>query len=127
MESVIDTQEKIFFSDSNVTVTKSRFVANGKTYAMRNISSVANFEKKKSRSIQILLIVIGIGLCFGDDTKLYGVGVALMGALALYFTKDEYSVRITTNAGEADGFISKDKAYIQNIVNGVNDAIIHRG
>jgi hypothetical protein len=125
---ITQVQEKVFYQDTNVTVTQSRFIANGKTYAMSNISSVAIFKKVKSRLFQILLIIVGLAVCFtSNDAKILGFVIAAIGCLALYFTKDEYSVRITSNAGEADGFISKDQQYIQKIVTAVNDAIIHRG
>ena len=51
MESY-NQSEKIFYQDKNVTVTQSRFVVDGKTYAMRNISSVTNFKIKKSILLQ---------------------------------------------------------------------------
>ena len=120
-------QEKVFYQDSNVTITQSRFISGGKTYAMSNISSVALFKKTKSRAFQILLIVIGVGMLFGSDNKVLGVVIAAVGGLALYLTKDEYSVRITSNAGEADGLVSTNQQYVQQVVNAVNDAIIHRG
>ncbi|WP_192822784.1 hypothetical protein [Rufibacter sp. LB8] len=47
METTIaQQQEAIFFQD--VTVTQSRFISGGQTFAMRNISSAANFHIKKS-------------------------------------------------------------------------------
>jgi len=119
-------QEKIFYQDNNVIVTQSRFISGGKTYAMSNISSVALFKKTKSRLFQILLIIVGVVLLFGDN-KGYGIALAAIGGIALYLTKDDYIVRITSNAGEADGLISKDQKYIQKVVNAVNSAIIHRG
>ena len=53
--------------------------------------------------------------------------LACIGGLWYYSIKDEYSVRISSNSGEANGFRSKDKDYIQKIVNALNDAMIHRG
>ena len=53
-------QEKTFYEDDEVLVTQSRFVANGKTFAMRNISSVANLEIEKSRLFAYICIVIGV-------------------------------------------------------------------
>lgn len=50
-----------------------------------------------------------------------------LGILLFISVKNEYTVRISTNAGEADSTISKDKEYIQKIVNALNDAMIHRG
>ncbi len=48
----------------------------------------------------------------------------MLGLVWFLLLKDKYSVRINSNSGEVDGYISKDKELIQNIVNAVNNAII---
>jgi hypothetical protein len=123
----INQPEKTFYQDQHVTVTQSRFIARGKTYAMRNISSVSIFKIEKSKTMPIIVAVIGILLLFGDDTKTFGGILAVIGIIWTLTLKDTYSVRISTNAGEANSLVSKDQTYIQKIVNALNDAIIHRG
>ncbi len=118
--------DKTFFQDDNATVTQSRFVTGSKTFAMRNVSSVTLFEIKADRTIQWILIIVGVILLF-TSYYLAGIAIAGIGALWLKYTKNQYSVRISTNAGETNGFISKDKEYVQSIVNAINDAIIYRG
>ena len=73
------------------------------------------------------MILLGIPVLF--LSKIFWVGLILMslGILLFISVKNEYTVRISTNAGEADSTISKDKEYIQKIVNALNDAMIHRG
>lgn len=127
MENLQSTGETTFYKDINVIVTQSRYVTQSKTYAMRNISSVHVFEIIKSRRFPLILIVIGILLLFSGDTRIVGTIFAVIGAVILFLTKNEYTVRISTNSGEANSIISKDKIYIQKIVNALNQAIIHRG
>lgn len=127
MENLQSTGETTFYKDLNVTVTQSRYVTQSKTYAMRNISSVHVFEIIKSRKFPIILIILGILLLFSGDTRIVGIIFAIAGALFLFLIKNEYAVRISTNSGEANSILSKDKAYIQKIVNALNEAIIHRG
>jgi len=119
--------EIIFYQDSNVTVTQARFITNSKTYAMRNISSVHIFEIVKSRTLPVLMIVIGILLLFSNDLRIAGIFIVVVAALILFLTKNEFSVRISTNSGEANSIISKDRLYIESIVKALNEAIIHRG
>ena len=119
--------EKVFYQDTNVTVTQSRFIAANKTYAMRNISSVSLFKIEKSLGTQIVLTIIGVLMLFGDSTRIFGAVLAIIGILWIISIKDKYSVRISTNAGEANSLISKDQLYIQKIVDALNDAMIHRG
>lgn len=119
--------EKIFYQDGGVRVTQSRYITNSKTYAMRNISSVHVFEIVKSRTFPVLLIIIGILMLLSDDVRISGLVILAIGVLVLLLLKNEFAVRISTNAGEVNSIISKDRAYIEHIVNALNDAIIHIG
>lgn len=118
--------ETTFYQDNSVTVTQSRYVTHSKTYAMRNISSVHIFEIEKSKVPPILIILSGIAILL---LGIFWIGLILiiLGLLISFTIKNEYSVRISTNAGEANSIISKNKEYIKKIVNALNDAIIHRG
>ncbi|WP_343533256.1 DUF6232 family protein [Pedobacter sp.] len=119
--------ETQFYKDSKVTVTQSRYVTDSKTYAMRNISSVHVFEIVKNRSLPIAMIIIGGLMLLGDGIRVAGGVILLIGILILVLIKNEYAVRISTNSGEANSIVSRDKIYIQKIVDALNDAIIHRG
>lgn len=123
-----ESKEKVFFQDAQVTITQSRFVSTSTTYAMRNISSVTAYHIRKSRFWQIVLILVGICCVFADREALpWGVIMVLLGAIWLFFTRDTYSVRIRTNSGESDGFVSRNRQLIQKMVDAVNEAMIHRG
>jgi hypothetical protein len=119
--------EIIFYQDTQIKVTQSRFITNSKTYAMRNISSVHVFEIVKSRTFPVLLLIAGVLMVFSDATRTFGFILAAIGALFLFLIKNDYAVRISTNSGEANSIISRDRAYIQVIVDALNEAIIHRG
>ncbi len=124
----METQtEKVFYQDANVSVTQSRFVASSKTYAMRNISSVHLYRKVRSKKLEIVLIVMGAILLIGESSRIVGAIMLIAGLLLLFLLKDDYTVRINSNSGEADGYVSKDKELIQKIVDAVNEAMIFRG
>lgn len=62
------------------------------------------------------------------------IGGFIVGALMLVaglviaaLSKPSYIVRLGSASGEADALISKDREYIQKIVNALNEAIIKRG
>lgn len=120
-------EEKLFYKDQNVTVTQSRYITNSKTYAMRNISSVHVFEIVKNHTFPVLLIIVGAIMLFTDGGKVIGGIIALIGVLVVIFNKNQYAVRISTNSGEANSIVSRDKVYIQKVVDALNDAIIHIG
>ncbi|WP_312389817.1 DUF6232 family protein [Chryseobacterium sp.] len=98
-----------FYQDSSVTVTQSRFVTHSKTYAMRNISSVHIFEIIKSKTKAVVTIVFGLFLLFSKDVFWIGLIIIALGIWWFTAIKNEYAVRISTNAGEANSIISKDK------------------
>lgn len=119
--------EITFYQDPQVTVTQSRYVTNSKTYAMRNISSVHIFEIIKSKKLPIALVLIGFLMALSESMRVIGIVILAIGVTLLIVIKNEYAVRISTNSGEANSLVSKDKIYIEKIVNALNDAIIHRG
>lgn len=122
------TQNEVtFYNEAGVLVTQSRYVTRSKTYAMRNISSVHTFEIVKSKTLPIVLIIVGALMLLSDAARVVGGFILLIGVAILVSIKNEYAVRISTNSGEANSIISKDRGYVQGIVNALNEAIIHRG
>jgi hypothetical protein len=119
--------EVTFYQDINVTVTQSRYVTNSKTYAMRNISSVHIFEIIKSKTLPIVMIIFGGLMLLSEASRVLGFILLAIGILILALIKNEFTVRISTNAGEVNSIVSKDRSYVQNIVNALNDAIVFRG
>lgn len=119
--------EPVYYQDNQVTVTQSRFVAFSKTYAMRNISSVHIFEIVKSKMKAIFLIILGLLLLFSKEIFFVGIILIALGIWWFISIKNEYAVRISTNAGEANSIVSKDRVYVQKIVDALNEAIINRG
>ncbi|RZK25671.1 MAG: QacE [Flavobacterium sp.] len=119
--------ETLFYQNGNVKVTQSRYITISKTYAMRNISSVQTFQIIKSKTIPILLLIVGILILAFADGKIIGGLLSLLGVIIIVFNNNEYAVRISTNSGEVNSIVSSDKSYIQEIVNALNEAIIHRG
>lgn len=120
-------EEKVFYQDSQVQVTQSRFVARSRTFAMRNISSVSIFKKEKSRFLEIVMIIAGLICLFNTSSLVFGLLLIVAAVLLLFLLKNEYTVRISSNSGESDGFISTDKELVEKIVDAVNEAIIFRG
>lgn len=120
-------KEITFYQDANVQVTQSHFITNSKTYAMRNISSVHIFEIVKSRVMPVIIMVTGVLLLFAKEARIVGIIAIILAVLLLMPIKNEFAVRISTNSGEANSIISKDKNYVEQIVNALNNAIIHRG
>ena len=127
-------REKKFFEDQRVLVTNARCVMEGKTFAMNGITSVAAYTQVPSRKGPIILIVLGlIGLLGSLSSRDAAVGIIVsvlaigLGILWYKNIKDIYHVVIHSASGEARPIHDYNSQYIGNIVQALNDAIVHRG
>jgi hypothetical protein len=120
-------EEKIFYQNGSISVTQSRFIVENKTYAVRNISSVQIGVITASWRPGLIIIFIGAIFAWSQENLLIGLIIIIIGGLYIYFLKNKYSVRISTNAGSTDGLISTNEQYIAEIVDALNEAIIHTG
>lgn len=121
-----------------VEITTARAVVKGKTYAVKNITSVAVATIPASRLNGILLAVIGAAvLFFASGSILAGrttfeinpghvVGLILfaLGVALAVLTKAKYAVKIHTAGVEQDMLVSTDYAAISRVVEALNRAII---
>jgi hypothetical protein len=124
--------ERKFFEDGNVLVTNTRFVRGNETFAMAGVTSVKSFTEVPSKKGPIIIIVIGSIIIFGSLQSslggvLFGAALVVAGILWLRSIKNVYHVRLVTASSERDAISNTDSGYINNIVNAINEAIVHRG
>ena len=127
-------REKKFFEDQRVLITNARCVMEGKTFAMNGITSVAAYTEIPSRKGPIILIILGVIGLFGSlssrDAAAGVIGSVLaigLGILWYKTIKDIYHVIIHSASGEARPIHDYNSQYIVDIVQALNEAIIHRG
>jgi hypothetical protein len=117
--------ETTFFQYEDVRVTNTRFIVDGQTFAMNNITSVKPLEQKPNRLLPGLLIVIGI------VPTLNGMyGALLLSAIGIVWwamQKPVYHVMLHTAGGETSALKTYQKEYLQKVVTALNNAIVHRG
>jgi len=128
--------ENTYFESGGVTVTSTRAILGGKTYAMTNITSVA-MDKTGAKIVPgLILLILGIlisgcGLVVEGTSRVLGlfIGIAalIVGILALIAAKPSYIVRIGSSSGEANALSSRNQEHIQAIVGAMNQAIVDRG
>jgi hypothetical protein len=129
------SEETTFYSDGAIRVTNARAVIGGKTYAMANITSVSMGTRPANRNPGIVIAIVGLliaactGIMASDGAGgiVFGILVLVAGIVVAVIAKPSYIVRIGSASGEADALVSKDREYIQKIVNATNEAIIKRG
>jgi hypothetical protein len=121
------------FQDDLVTVTCTRAIIAGTTYAMANVTSVRTFVEPKPFSAfggGLAVTIVG-ALSFAADARTFGLvaiafGLAVVAAY-LFVMKPKYWVRIGTAGAESNTVWSHDEAWCQEIVDAINDAIVARG
>ena len=118
--------EKEFLKEGDVTVTNSRFIVPGQTYAMSGITSVKSVKKNPSKALPIILIVLGI-IFLAADVPLVGIILIGLGIAILILNKPQYIVILSSASGETEALTSKNKEFITRVINALNDAIVARG
>lgn len=117
--------EQVFYSDSNVSVTNARLVIFGKTHAMAGITAVSILREDPSRTLPIVLIIIGL-ICFAFSWIAAVILIAL-GVWIWISQKPIYHLVLESASGSQSAFSSKDFGYISEVETAINDAIVARG
>lgn len=117
--------ETTFFEYEGVRVTNTRFIVDGQTFAMNNITSVKPLEQKPNRLLPGLLMAIGVLPAFNGAYG--GLVLSLIGAVWWAMQKTVYHVMLHTAGGETSALKTFQKEYLQKVVTALNNAIVHRG
>lgn len=120
-------QEQEFFNQAGVRVTNTRFMVTGQTYAMSGVTSVKCGRKDPARGWPIFLLLLGCGMLFAPRFSIFGMAVVALAALWLFAQSAEHTVMLSSASGEAEALTSTNEAHIKNIIEALNQAIIHRG
>lgn len=120
--------EKIYFDEGDVNVTKARFIVPAQTYAMSGITSVKSIVDQPFKGPAILAILGGLFIFFIAQTASIITGLVLIAGAALWFIKGKKHIVILSSAsGEAEALSSNNSGFIERIISALNDAIVERG
>jgi DNA-directed RNA polymerase subunit RPC12/RpoP len=133
----IERADPTYYSDEKgVRVTATRLIipktTGSITYAMANITSIHTKPVYPTRSLGIILAVVGvimmsIGPAFDFWPSTLALGVALLIIGIILAVRREYHLKVTSAAGEEEPLRSNDRKYINQIAVAVNEALIKRG
>ncbi len=131
-------EETVFLNEKSVTITNTRAVFNGKTYAISNIAKVS-MEKASFPLIGVImqvvlfvafLMCVGIGLGIGSALLIiFGVFCIIPFIITIINPNKIFTVMIGTSGSMFDEevFRSTDQEFIKKIVDTINNAIVNRG
>ncbi len=118
-------EEKTFFEYEGVKVTNARFVVDGQTFAMSNVTSVNPLTVPPKRLWGYVLLIIGIGTLIPNP--FFGVPIIAIAAYVIYKQKPTYHIMLRTSGGETKALTTYQRQYLDKVVSALNEAIVHRG
>lgn len=121
--------EQIFLDKGDVRVTNTRFIVNGQTYAISNVTSVKFGIEEPDKAVPIIAVLSGLLFFLGKHWLFFLSGLFLIVYGIFFFNsaKAQYSVILHTSSGETQALKSMDKSYIEIVVSALNKAIVSRG
>ena len=133
-----DTGDRVFLAEGVVTVTQTRFVFKGDTYAMSNVSSCRTRYSELTDSLKKFLLYLAIvgsvvigGVLAVAVQPIVGGIVAIGGVVGSFiFIRPKYKVYhlyLGTNSGEVQAMWDVDQHFVKQVERAVNDAIVARG
>lgn len=119
-------EETVFYDKNGVKVTNARFIVNGQTYTMNGVTSVQQMLVKPKMTGPIVLGILAF-LLF--SAQLWFEAAIFCGVAFLwgYSLKATWVVALNSSSGENKALSSKDPAFISEVLNALNESIVHRG
>ena len=130
MQSATETK---IYEAPGVLITNARCILLNTTYATANISSVRIGMKNDAGPFILFGVIFTLAALVAFASGGAGIVLGLfLGALAfgLFYASTKaktWYVVMHTNSGEIRAISAKDYNFIQQVVDGINNAIIHRG
>ena len=119
-----------------MTVTDKRIVTGNTTYALANITSCktdTSLHTDGDKAIlQKLVVVVSLALgLYAWWAFHYGLGIAVAvvgtgGALNIQVDYLVYRIQLGASSGEIEALSSRDRSFIEKVVQAINDAIVAR-
>jgi hypothetical protein len=122
----VEVQEQTYYECGSVKVTNARFIVPSQTYAIAGITSVKFYTKKPNILWPLIAFFIAIAALLNNG-NIWIVGIPLVVGVLLILRKAEHHVVLSSASGETRALQSKNKEFIENVINGLNQAIIARG
>ena len=94
---------------------------------MNGVTSVKHGKKDPARGWPIFLLILGCGMVFAPRFFIFGIAVIAVAALWLFAQSAEHTVMLSSASGESKALTSTNEAHIHQIIEALNQAIIHRG
>jgi hypothetical protein len=117
--------EQLFFEHDGVKITNTRFIVDGQTFAMANVTSVKTRERRPNRLLPVVFLLAGLVGLFTEPFG--GVLVIVIAAFWLWKQETLYYVVLRTAGSETNALTTNQRSYLEEVVGALNAAIVWRG
>jgi hypothetical protein len=128
---IVDQQEQVIFDEGGIVVTKTRFIADGQTFSMANITSISSAEIPAKTGGYTALILFGAILCLFVFASWWCLTVGIImiaaGVTGFSLSNSEYAVVLFSAAQEMKTCVRRDRYFVFRVVEALNRAIVMRG
>jgi len=118
-------EEKTFFEHDGVKVSSARFVVDGQTFAMSNITSVNPVTQVPNRVGGIFFLLLGLATI--SQNAFFGIPLVAISIFYLSKQKTMFHIMLRTSGGETKALTTYQKEYLDQVVSALNEAIVYRG
>lgn len=123
---MLDKTEIVFFDWENIKVTNARLMINEHTYAINNITSVKTEKQPSQLSFFFAAIIISLVILLAASYWVGGVLIIFSVWLLVHTIRNPtYSLMLRTASGENRALQTTNKEFMDNLVEALNDAIVH--
>jgi hypothetical protein len=113
--------QKVFFSQDGVTVSKARFIVRSELYEINQISLLTYKKLKPNRWVAMVCLAIGMLLVLDEgDFFAFGGCFILLGIVAWVATKPRYAIILKMPEGEVQALVSTDQAHVERVAQALN-------
>lgn len=120
-------EEKVFFSLEGIKVSNTRFIAEGQTYDLEEVTAVQHGLIEPKRGFSTFCMLSGAFLMIFEDVFMFVGGFSIaLGMVAWLTAQTLYTVVIQTADGEKQALTSKNSHDVDRVIRALNTAIIHR-
>lgn len=124
--------EEFLYNNGNIQVTNSRFIVDGQTYVISNITSIKMLKRERFFAGFFFFLGLGAGYLSYDGLNAQGLSTTwpfiaatiIFLGLGLLF-KPYYFVSIVSSSGLFSAVKSTDKDKIAAIIGAINQAIVN--
>jgi hypothetical protein len=118
-------EEEVFLKLDSVVVSSTRVVLGKKTFATRNIGSIAVKDEPISLA-SFLLVFIGLACLSSKDAMVFGIPLLIGSAIYIFSHWGKQTMTVVAGGGEVVAIKSQPRAFVQKVSAAIEQAIAVR-